>query len=88
MVGFINFTVRRTLLHSGPSGLIDELVVTSRYRRRGVAKQLIRASIERCGQLGCCELEVGTELANTNAIRFYKNCGFEDRGVILEKDLK
>ncbi|MDI3543065.1 MAG: hypothetical protein PWP57_668 [Candidatus Atribacteria bacterium] len=24
MVGFINFTIRRTILHSGPSGLIDE----------------------------------------------------------------
>jgi len=28
VVGFINFSARRTLTHSGPSGLIDELVVS------------------------------------------------------------
>ncbi len=87
MVGFINFTIRRTILHSGPSGLIDEIVVTRNYRGKGVGKQLIGAAIEKCKQLGCCEVEVTTELTNVNAREFYKRCGFEERGVILEKDL-
>jgi len=87
VIGFINFTIRKTLLHSGPSGLIDELVVSKSYRGKGVGKQLIYAAIEKCRQLGCCEVEVSTEFTNTNAREFYKNCGFEERGVILEKDL-
>jgi len=87
VVGFINFTIRRTLLHPGPSGLIDELVVTRGYRGKGIGGQLIYAAVEQCRRLGCCEVEVTTEFTNTNARRFYRKCGFEERGVILEKDL-
>jgi len=87
VVGFIHFTTRNTILHSGPSGLIDELVVARNHRGLGVGKQLIYAAIEKCKQLGCCEVEVGTEFTNANAREFYKSCGFEERGVILEKDL-
>jgi GNAT superfamily N-acetyltransferase len=87
VIGVINFTVRKTLLHPGLSGLIDELVVTKSYRRKGVGKQLIYAAAEKCKQLGCCELEVSTEFTNTNAREFYKSCGFEEIGVLLEKGL-
>ena len=87
VIGVINFTIRRTLLHSGFSGLIDELVVTKSYRGKGVGKQLMHAAIEKCKQLGCCEIEVSTEFANTDAKAFYKGCGFVERGVIFEKDL-
>jgi len=87
IAGFINFTTHRTLLHIGSSGLIDELVVNKNYRGKGIGKQLIYAAIEKCKHLGCCEVEVNTEFTNTNARKFYKGCGFEERGVILEKEL-
>jgi len=87
VIGVINFTTRKTILHSGSSGLIDELVVTKNYRGKGVGRQLIYAAAEKCRQLGCCELEVSTEFTNTNAREFYKSCGFEEMGVILEKGL-
>ena len=87
IVGFINFTIRRTLLHGELSGLIDELVVGKEYQGRGIGKQLIDAAIEKCKQLGCCEVEVSTEFTNMKARRFYQSCGFEERGVILEKEL-
>lgn len=87
VIGFINLTIRKTLLHSGPSGLIDEFIVTRSCRSKGVGKQLIHAATQKCKQLGCCEVEVSTEFTNTNAKEFYRKCGFEERGVILEKDL-
>jgi GNAT superfamily N-acetyltransferase len=87
VIGVINFAVRKTLLHSGPSGLIDELVVSKSHRGKGVGKQLIYAAAEKCKQLGCCELEVSTEFTNTNARGFYKSCGFGEMGVLLEKGL-
>lgn len=87
VIGFINFTARRTVLHSGLSGQIDELVVTKSYRGKGVGQQLIYAAIEKCKQLGCCEVEVSTEKVNTKSREFYKRCGFKERGVILEVDL-
>ena len=87
VIGVITFTLYRTLLHPGLSGLIGEFVVTKNHRGRGVGKQLMYAAIEKCQQLGCCEVEVSTELSNTNARRFYKDCGFEETGVFFEKDL-
>jgi len=86
-VGFINFTVRQTILHQNPSGLIDELVVAEEYRGKGAGKQLVQAAIEKCRRLGCCEVEVSTEKANLNAREFYKQCGFEEIGMLFEVDL-
>ncbi|MFW6105231.1 MAG: GNAT family N-acetyltransferase [Chloroflexota bacterium] len=86
-VGFINFTVRQTILHGSPSALIDELVVTEEYQGKGVGKQLVLAALEKCKQLGCCEVEVSTEKTNLKARKFYKKYGFEEIGMLFEVDL-
>jgi GNAT superfamily N-acetyltransferase len=86
-VGFIHFMVRQTVLHQSPSALIDELVVTKEYQRKGIGKQLVLATIQKCKQLGCCEAEVSTEKTNVKARRFYKNCGFNKAEILFEVDL-
>jgi GNAT superfamily N-acetyltransferase len=86
-IGFINFTVRQTILHRSPSAMIDELVVAKEYHGKGIGEQLVLAAIDRCRQLGCCEVEVSTEKTNVKARKFYKKCGFEERGMLLEVDL-
>ncbi len=88
ILGFINFTTRKTIMHRNSSGLIDELVVSKNSRGTGVGKQLIQAVIDKCRQLGCSEVEVSTEKNNLNARRFYKACGFEEEAVLLEIDLE
>jgi ribosomal protein S18 acetylase RimI-like enzyme len=87
ILGFVNFTTRKTIMHPGPSGLIDELVVSKSSRGSGIGKRLIAAVIERCRELGCCEVEVSTEKSNARARRFYKSCGFDEDAVLLEIDL-
>jgi GNAT superfamily N-acetyltransferase len=86
-IGFINFSLRRTTLHPGPSGLIDELVVAESHRGQGVGRLLVEACITECRKLGCSELEVSTKKSNNAARSFYKRCGFEDDAVLLEIDL-
>ena len=87
VVGFINFTTRKTILHRGLSGLIDELIVAKSYRGKGIGKQLLSGAIEKSRQLGCCEVEVSTEKTNIKAREFYRQCGFTERGVFFEIDL-
>jgi len=88
VLGFVNFTTRKTIMHPLPSGLIDELIVTEDSRGSGIGKQLILAVMDRCRELGCCEVEVSTEKSNTKARAFYESCGFSEDAVLLELDLK
>lgn len=87
IVGFIHLTTRMSILHNAPSGLIDELVVAKTHRGRGIGRLLIEAAINKCRDLGCCEVEVSTEMTNEKARAFYKSCGFEEDAVLLEYDL-
>ncbi len=87
ITGLINFTTRRTILHSARSGLIDELVVAKSYRNKKIGTQLIKAAIKKCSELGCCEIEVSTEKTNEKARAFYKKCGFDENAVFLEYEL-
>jgi GNAT superfamily N-acetyltransferase len=86
-VGLIHFAIRQTLLHRSPSAMIDELVVTKEYQGKGIGKQLVLAAIERCRQLGCCEVEVSTERSNVKARKFYRKCGFDKTEILFEVDL-
>ena len=87
ILGLVNFTARQTIMHPSSSGLIDELIVSESSRGKGIARQLVRAAIDKCRESGCCELEVSTEKSNTKARRFYKACGFEEDAVLLELHL-
>lgn len=84
VVGFINFTTRRTVYHDAPSGLIDELIVAERFRGQGIGKRLVAATLDRCRQLGCSEVEVSTLKSNHEARAFYRRCGFDEDAVLLE----
>jgi len=87
VAGFVNFMTRKTILHGGLSGLIDELIVAKSYRGKGIGKQLLSSAIEKSRQLGCCEVEVSTEKTNIKAREFYRQYGFTERGVLFEIDL-
>jgi len=86
-IGLIHFTIRQTVLHRSPSAMIDELIVTNESQGKGIGKQLVLAAIERCRQLGCCEVEVSTEQTNLKARRFYRKCGFDKEEILFELDL-
>jgi len=87
VAGFVNFMTRKTILHGGLSGLIDELIVAKSYRGKGIGKQLLLSTIKKSRQLGCCEVEVSTEKTNIKAREFYRQYGFTERGVLFEIDL-
>jgi ribosomal protein S18 acetylase RimI-like enzyme len=87
VVGFITLRTHQTISHPGLSAVIDELVVSKGYRRQGIGELLVSAVIEKCRQLGCCELEVSTYKSSTEARDFYKRCGFREDTVLFGMDI-
>jgi ribosomal protein S18 acetylase RimI-like enzyme len=85
--GFAHLTTRRSILHERLVGLIDELVVGREFQGQGIGRQLVDAAIDRCRELGCCEVEVSTEASNLRAQEFYRRCGFDYEGVLFELHL-
>lgn len=87
-VGLLNLSIRQTLLHPHPSGLVDELIVSETERGKGTGRKLLMAAVEVCRQIGCSEVEVSTEKKNHKARKFYQDIGFEEDAVLLEMNLK
>ena len=87
ILGFVDFSIRQTLLHNGYSGLIEELIVTKNFQGKNIGIKLLDAAIKECENLGCCEVEVSTESSNIPAVQLYKRYGFDEKGIFLEIDL-
>ncbi len=60
----------------GPDGRIRDVYVAPRHRRRGIARALTRAAIERATLLGVSRLTLGTSKAGRP---LYESLGFIDR---------
>lgn len=86
-LGLITFSTRRTALHPAPSALVDEIIVKEEHQGRGIGSSLLIATIDRCRQLGCCEVEVSTEMSNDEAQAFYLASGFSGDAILFEMDL-
>jgi len=88
VVGYLTINYNKSLLDVGATAIIDELIVTKAYQKRGIGKQLVNSAIKYATRHGCSEIGVGTESNNTLAKGFYKACGFKEIGVIFEKHLR
>lgn len=77
-VGMLAFSHRPQLREGGRCASIDEVVVASGWRRKGVGRALLKKAIERATVLGVKKL-VGTTLGGTldeTAVAFFQSCGF------------
>ena len=57
------------------SMFINEVGVSSRFHRRGVARQLVTTLLQRAKELGCHEAWVATEVGNMAARALYRSTG-------------
>lgn len=87
IIGLLSYSVRPNLYHAAPSCLIEELVVRSVARGRGVGTVLLKAVLERARAAGCIEVSISAMPDNTRAIALYKRLGFTDEAVFLEQHL-
>lgn len=87
IVGMLYATTHQSLLHAHPSALIEELIIHQDFRGKGIGSALMRKYFEYAKDKGYCEIEVSTEITNKKAIHYYKKCGFEEVGILMEKEI-
>lgn len=75
-VGMITFSHRPMLRVKGRLAVIEELVVTESWRRRGVGRELVRRVVDRARSLGVKQVELLTHDARLDVPRFFESCGF------------
>lgn len=78
-VGVITVSHRPQLRMKGRIATIDELVVASAWRRRGVGKALVKRAIERAKSLSAKRIEIQTHSAlSPELAQFFKSTGFDE----------
>jgi GNAT superfamily N-acetyltransferase len=88
VMGLLLLSHRPTLWHSGPSALIEDIVVDERARGQGVGRALIEAGLGWARSHGCSEMEVTTEEENGASQAFFQSLGFEGAGLLLEREFE
>lgn len=81
-IGTFSLLVMPNLAHGGrPAGVLENLVVASPWRSRGIGKALVGAAIDLCKQKRCYKLTLSSDLRRGRAHAFYDRLGFERHGV-------
>ncbi len=88
VMGLLLLSHRPTLWHSGPSALIEDIVVDERARGQGVGRALIEAGFRWARSHGCSEMEGTTEEENGASQAFFQSLGFEGAGLLLEREFE
>lgn len=78
LVGFLIATVEREIpIYSLKEfGFIHDLWVEPEYRQAGIARQMVKMSIDRFKQLGVKQIRLDTANANEAARKLFAACGF------------
>jgi len=85
-LGFINLSLRSDYVQgssSSPVGYVEGIYVKPKYRKQGVAKELIKQAEKWSKKQGCKELGSDAELRNTVSQKFHKNLGFKKDDIIV-----
>ena len=85
VAGLLSYSLRADLYHAGISVLIEELVVESGARGRGIGSALMDELLKRVEEMGCKELCLAVMPENEAAIRFYRRHGLLEEALFLER---
>ncbi|HAL62069.1 MAG TPA: hypothetical protein DCP08_06655 [Chloroflexi bacterium] len=87
ILGYLTLWLRPCLSHAGLCALIDDLVVAEGARGQGMGRALLEEALKRAQGAGCVEIEVSTGLDNEPAQDLYRSQGFQEHGLLLERDI-
>ncbi len=58
-------------------GLIEDMIVNTDFRRKGIGKRLFESMLEEADQLGYARVSLAADRRNDTALDFYRTFGFE-----------
>ena len=68
--------------YDGHRGWIYSVAVLPDYRRKGIARKLLKELERKLTELGCLKVNLQVRATNSDVILFYKKCGFEIEEII------
>jgi len=78
VVGTAAFVIVPNLSHVGrPYAVVENVVVDSAVRGKGIGEALMRRAIELAREAGCYKLALTSNRRRTDAHRFYEHLGFK-----------
>ncbi len=81
VIGTFELLIMDNLGHLGaPSGVVEDVIVASRWQGQGVGRSMMRRAMDECRQAGCYKLALSSNLQREAAHRFYESLGFERHG--------
>ena len=86
VVGCLSTSVMPVLHRPRPVGRISMMVVDEGRRGLGIGAELVRAAETALVEMGCGLIEVTSNLARTDAHRFYERLGYQKTSVRLSRD--
>ncbi len=87
LIGYCSLTIKNNLWMSANLGNVDELVVDSDYRNRGIGKLLMNEIEQIARSYACKRLELDSAFHRTIAHEFYERIGFEKRAYLFTKEI-
>jgi predicted N-acetyltransferase YhbS len=78
VVGSVVLLIVPNLSHrASPWAIIENVIVTQKYRKQGIGRQLMEYAVDRAQEAGCYVIELSSNKTRNEAHRFYESLGFE-----------
>ena len=86
-IGHVYLYVIQNDLHDKPYGLIEDLFVYEKYRKKGYGKKLISDVVKLAKELNCYKLIAQSRYGREGIHELYEKIGFKDHGKNFRIDL-
>ncbi|MEA3439752.1 MAG: GNAT family N-acetyltransferase [Chloroflexota bacterium] len=80
IVGTLALFIIDSVPNGIPSAIVENVVVSRTWRRKGVGRQLMQFAIDQSRSKGCYEITLSSRMNNEAAHRFYKSLGLREKG--------